>query len=144
MQTCCWPLSYHWSVNLISLHLPGFAWYGGLGTHWSCYLRYGKCDIFIINSHWDHGNCSPTEDEIFNLIFVCVTIAVLWSYIISEAGTKWSPFCRKYFVNLVISFSLMNNITVFFSFMKLTLRLKQNWDHFVFFFIKFAPRPKQK
>ena len=30
MQTCWWPLSDHWSVQLTSPHLCGFVWYGGL------------------------------------------------------------------------------------------------------------------
>ena len=30
MQTCWWPLSDHWSMQLISPHLSGFVWYGSL------------------------------------------------------------------------------------------------------------------
>ena len=55
-----------------------------------------------------------------------MTIAVIWLYIFTETERKWPPFFRIYFVN---SFFVYEN---YCTFIKLTMTLKQNLDHFVF------------
>ena len=51
MQTCWWPLSDHWSVQVNSPQLSGFLWYGGLKASWS-YLRYAFCRIMHYQHHF--------------------------------------------------------------------------------------------
>ena len=65
IQTCWWPLNDHCSVHLISPHLPGFMWHGGLKAHWS-YLRYDEWRVALMFSlicAWTNG-CANTRDDV--------------------------------------------------------------------------------
>ena len=74
MQTCWWPLSDHWSMHLISPHLPGFVWYGGLKAHRS-YLRYEDKPIVEGSHSWSVDD--PMGYWSMVLHFLAVTIIIL-------------------------------------------------------------------
>ena len=100
---------------------------------------YENCYISIINTHWGHGKLFVICRWNFqiNLCF-CDSFSTLIIY---------SPWCRNkmaiiYFQKILCKFIFRVWILLYF-FIKLTLTLKQNWDHFVFL-MKFTLRPKQK